>query len=33
MIWQLYQSIRYHFRLKRRLREIRRPYQPLKPNG
>lgn len=31
-MWQLYQRIRYHFRLRRRLREIR-DYQPLKPNG
>lgn len=32
-MWQLYQRIRYHFRLKRRLREIRQPYQPTRPNG
>jgi hypothetical protein len=32
-MWQLYQRIRYYFRLRRRLRQIREPYQPLRPNG
>lgn len=31
-MWQLYQRIRYHFRLKRRLKQIRE-HQPVRPNG
>jgi len=31
--WRTYQAIRYWWRLRRRLRQIRQPYQPLKPNG
>lgn len=30
-MWQLYQRIRYYFRLRRRLKEIR--HEPLRPNG
>jgi len=31
-MWQLYQRLRYYFRLRRRLREIR-DHQPVRPNG
>jgi hypothetical protein len=32
-MWQLYQRVRYYFRLRRRLKESRERYQPLRPNG